>query len=235
MEKAKKPTNGQLTKKIKNALVFVEKDKNYKSVFFEDKMIRLEVTDDYCVISTGYHRHVFDTINPNQIGGYARPYLYTHQIIDMALEWGGDNGLYSYEKMLDYLQQNDKTKFNIASYYSWWLFNIFQPLYQIGETEIETFITYESFLHNIARSSVILSEKNEDMTNKQFIETLLEKEKSYFEGIDENVIFHKLTDEENAEQEIKALEEIQDEEILKSENDDTSKNKETQRKGADTI
>ena len=217
METTKKPTNGQLTKKIQNALVFVEKDKNYKSVFFDDKMLKLETTSDYCVVSTGYHRHVFDAINPNQSGGYSRPYLYTRQIIDLANEYAkiANVKVMTYEAFLDFLnQKEDKSLYNIATYYSWWLFNIFQPLYQIWENEIDAFITYESFLHNIARSTVILSEKTEDVTNKQFVSLLQSKENEYFEGMQENVLFHKMTDEEAKQKEIDALNEISDEQTI---------------------
>ena len=217
METTKKPTNGQLTKKIKNALVFVEKDKDYKTVFFDDKMLRLEVTSDFCVISTGYHRHVFDAINPNQIGGYSRPYLYTRQIIDLSDEYmkTANTKVVTYEAFLDFLnQKDDKTQYNIATYYSWWLFNIFQPLYQIGESEIDAFITYESFLHNIARSTVILSEKTEDVTNKQFVKMMQSKENEYFDGMQENVLFHKITDEEARQKEIESLDEISNEQTI---------------------
>lgn len=217
METTKKPTNGQLTKKIQNALVFVEKDKNYKSVFFDDKLLKLETTSDYCVVSTGYHRHVFDAINPNQSGGYSRPYLYTRQIIDLANEYAkiANVKIMMYEAFLDFLnQKEDKSLYNIATYYSWWLFNIFQPLYQIGENEIDAFITYESFLHNIARSTVILSEKTKDVTNKQFVSLLQSKENEYFEGMQENVLFHKMTDEEAKQKEIDALNEISDEQTI---------------------
>lgn len=206
METSKKLSNGQLQKKIKNALVFVPKDKDYKTVFFDDKMLRLECTEDFCVISTGYHKHVFDAMNFNQ-GGYSRPYLYTKRIIEIALENLND-GVVTYEHLLDVLSvKEEKTDYNIATYYQWWLFNIFQPLYQIGESTVETFLVYEQYLHNIARSSLILDEKKEDLTNVGFINKVTDLEKSFVEGVTETVVFEKLTDEELAKREIDAIEE----------------------------
>ena len=213
----KKQTNGQLMKKIKNAVVFVPKDKEHKWVFFDDKMLRIETTQDYAVISTGFHRHVFAAFNPNQ-GGYSRPYLYTKKMVEIAFsnDCKTDDNKHTFEKLLDVLKQKeDKSEYNIATYYGWWLLNIFQPLYQIGENEIETFVTYEDYIHNIARSSVILSEKDADMTNIEFVEKILENEKSYIQGLNETVLFHKMTDKEMMENEIKAVQEIDNERIVK--------------------
>ena len=61
MEK-KKETKGQLERKIQNALVFVPKDKEYSWIYFTDKGLRLETTSDSCVISTGFHKHVFQEL-----------------------------------------------------------------------------------------------------------------------------------------------------------------------------
>lgn len=207
METSKKLSNGQLQKKIKNALVFVPKDKDYKTVFFDDKMLRLECTEDFCVISTGYHRHVFDAMNFNQ-GGYSRPYLYTKRIIEITLENLKDDGVVTYEHLLDVLSvKEEKTDYNIATYYQWWLFNIFQPLYQIGESTVETFLVYEQYLHNIAKSSLILGEKTEDLTNIGFVNKVTELERNFVDGIEETVVFPKMTDEEMMEKEFDAVQE----------------------------
>lgn len=214
----KKITNGQLQRKIKNALVFVPKDKNYQVIFFDDKMIRLECTDDFCVISTGYHRHVFDAVNYNQGVGFSRPYLYTKKIIEIAFsnDCQNENGVFTYEHMLDVLSlKEDKSDYNIASYYQWWLFNIFQPLYSIGENEIETFLVYEQYLHNIARSKIILSEKTEDITNRMFIDDVLETERKFCEGMNEIVVFHKVTDEELKNKEFDAIDEANIDRVIK--------------------
>ena len=223
MMESKKETNGQLQRKIRNSLVFVPKDKYYKSCFFEDKMLRLETTEDNCIITTGYHKHVFEAFNPNQ-GGYSRPYLYTKRIIDIVDEndCKTDTGTITYERMLDVLKQKEKKNdYNVAMYYSWWLFNIFQPLYQIGESTIDTFLTYEAYLHNIARSTIILGEKGNDITNIQFIKTITEKERSFVNDTDEYVVFKKITDDEMKKQEFKAIQEIDDERILQNKEDES--------------
>ena len=215
---SKKLSNGQLQRKIKNALVFVPKDKNYQVIFFEDKMIRLECTDDFCVISTGYHRHVFDAVNFNQSVGFSRPYLYTKKIIEIAFnnDCQTEEGVFTYEHMLDVLSvKEDKNDYNIATYYQWWLFNIFHPLFSIGENEIETFLVYEQYLHNIARSKIILGEKDKDITNKMFIDEVLETERKFTEGMQELVVFHKITDEEMKNKEFEAIDEANIDRVIK--------------------
>ena len=214
----KRLTNGQLHRKIKNALVFVPKDKNYQVIFFDDKMLTLECTDDYCVISTGYHKHVFDAVNLSQGVNFSRPYLYTKKIIEIAFNNNcqTETGAFTYEHMLDVLStKEDKSDYNIATYYHWWLFNIFQPLFTIGENEVETFLVYEQYLHNIARSKIILSEKTEDITNTQFIQEVTENERKFIEGVDEMVVFHKITDEEMKNKEFEAINEASIDRVIK--------------------
>ena len=84
-----------------------------------------------------------------------------------------DDG-YSFQKLLDVLKEKeDHSDYNIVTYTDWWIFNCFQPLYSIGESEVESFLVYEMYLHNIARNAVLLSEKKEDMSNRQFFDAII--------------------------------------------------------------
>lgn len=202
----KKETRAQIERRLKNALVFVPRDKEYSSVYFSDKGLRLEATSESCVISTAFHTHVF---NAYTTSGISRPYLYTKRLIDIA---NGNNCAtkdgYSFSALIDVLKnKEDKSEYNLVVYIDWWIFNCFQPLYSIGESEAESFLVYESYLHNIARSSVILSEKTEDITNKQFVEAVIKNMNDFIEGVDERVIFHKKTDEELVKENIEAIQE----------------------------
>ena len=213
MEK-KKPTKAQIERRIENAVLFVPKTKETLSIFFSDKGIRLTVTLDKAIIATGYHQHVFDAYN---MSGLSRPYLYTKRIIELALEnncevkdeKGNPTG-YSYNALLESLKnKEDKSEYNIAYYYSWYLLNIFSPLYNIGETAVESFLTYFDYICNIARNAILLSEKTEDVTNRQFIDTFIENIKEFTEGMNETVLFPKKTDEEIMEENIEAIQEQQ--------------------------
>lgn len=208
----KKPTKAQMERRLSNAIVLVEKTKDTQSVFFSDKGVRLTVTEDKAVIATGFHQHVFDAYNMN---GMSRPYLYTKRIVELALEndcevrndKGNPTG-YAYAALLETLKKKeDKSEYNIAYYYSWYLLNIFAPLYNIGETEIETFVTYFDYICNIARNAILLDERKEDMTNKMFIEKFLENIKEFTDEINVSVIIPKKSDDEVMQENLDALQE----------------------------
>lgn len=219
MEQKKKPTNAQLTRRIQTAVLHIDRTKDTKEVRFIDKGLHLVVNEDYAIIETNFHRHVFDNITSS---GVSRPYLYTQRFVEMALENDcAVEGGHSYAKLFDVLKNKEKKdEYNIAWYYDLFLNNIFAPLYSIGETVSESFLVYETYLHNIARTSVILSEKTEDMTNLQFFDKVIENMKSYVEGMAEHVVFEKKTDEERMKENIEALEANETEEFLKSQDND---------------
>ena len=211
-----KLTNGQLLKRLKNAVVHIDKDKSYQSVYLSDKGLRLETTDEYCVISTGFHRHIFNAFNSAQ--GVSRPYLYTKRVVEIANEnldaIKTDDG-YSFQKLLDVLKEKeDHSDYNIVTYTDWWIFNCFQPLYSIGENEVESFLVYEMYLHNIARNAVLLSEKKEDMTNHQFFDAIIKNIQEFIEGMEEQVVFHKKTDEEMMKENIEAIQQNEQEQAM---------------------
>jgi len=210
MEK-KSLTKGDLERRIKNAVVLVPRDKDTISIYFDDKGLRLDVTQDYAVISTGFHRHVFNSYTAQ---GVSRPWLYVKRFIEIALandcavkDARGETTR-SYGKLMAILKEKeDKTEYNVCWYIDLWFNNIFHPLYGIGETEAESFLVYESYLHNIARNHIILSEKVNGMTNLEFINAVVDDVKKFTEGIDERVIFPAKSDEQKMQENIDALQE----------------------------
>lgn len=210
-QQQKKPTKGDLEKKMRSAVVFVPKDRETISVYFDDKGLRLTATEDFAIIATGAHQHVFRNVT---VAGVSRPYLYTKRFIEIALAndstFKDEKGQVrrSYSKLFEIIKnKEDKTEYNMCWYVDLWLYNIFSPLYSIDETEIASFLVYEQYLHNVARSQVILSEHTEDMTNLQFVDALIDNEKKYLEGMKEAVIIHKKTDDEKTQEEVAALQE----------------------------
>lgn len=217
----KKETAAQLQRRIKNALIHIDKTKDAESVFFDDKGVRLTVNESKAIIATGFHQHVFDAYSN---AGLSRPYLYTKRVIELANEnncevrdnKGNITGR-SYAMLLDTLKQKeDKSEYNIAYYYSWYLLNCFSPLYSIGESEVESFMVYFDYCCNIAKNAIMFSEKTEDMSNKQFIEKFIENLKEFTDNMNESVLFHKKTDEEVMQENIAAAQEIELNEQMKS-------------------
>lgn len=204
----KKPTNAQLQRKIRNAVVFVPKDKDTKSVFFSDKGVRLTVTMEEAVIETGYHKHVFFWMTQ---GGVCQPFLYTKRVIELAIENEAgciEDGGYSFEKLKKHLEDaGDKAMSNMLEYYGWYLSNIFYPLYSIGTSNAETFFVYNDYIHHFATQSVLMSEHVEDMTNKKFVEKECAMMQEIVNGGHEMVIYPKKTDEELIKENMDALQE----------------------------
>ena len=205
----KKPTNAQLERRLATAVLHIDRDKDTKSIFFDDKGLRITVTDDYAIIGTSAHQHVFSAIT---LSGYSRPYLYTKRLLEIALDNDcthkdeRGNVSYSYTKLFAILHaKEDKLEYNLCWYIDLWLSNIFTPLFDIDETEANSFIVYEQYVHNMARMQAILKEKTEDMTNLQYIDEVLTSERKFVEGLQESVIFKKKTDVERKQEEIDAL------------------------------
>lgn len=222
----KKLTNGQLQNRLKNAILHIDKTKDTKSVYFDDKGFRLTVNEDYAIIETGFHRHVYNAFTPQ---GVSRPYLYTKRFIDMALsndcliKNSKGETTRSYGKLFDTLKnKEDKNEYNVAWYCDLFFYNIFHPLYGIGESEAESFLVYESYLHNIARNKVIMSEKINDMTNLDFIEAVMKEVKAYTEGMDKRTIFKKKTDEEMMQENIEAAAAQQSEKTMEEQSHDAN-------------
>ncbi len=221
----KKPSKVQMQRRLERAILHIDRTRNTNEIYFFDKGVRLIVTEDVAIIETSFHRHVFGNITSS---GVSRPYLYVKRFVEMANDnkdaiKQGDKG-YSYQALFDVLKaKDDKTEYNIAWYTDLWLFNIFQPLYSIGETEAESFLVYEAYLHNIARNATLLNEKAEGMTNKKFVEEVIDNIKAYVAELDERIIFPKKTDEDLMRENIEAMREQELNEAMEDAKNDGSK------------
>lgn len=220
----KKPTNAQLQRRIQSAIVHIDKDKDTQSVYFSDKGLRLTITMDYAIIETGAHRHVFDFLTPS--GNVSRPYIYTKRFIEIANENDcaiddGKGGKYnSYARLINVLKEKeDKKDFNMCWFIDKWFYNLFQPLYEIDETSGGTFLVYENYMHNIARNKFLLDEHKEDVTNKQFVDAILDLEKSFVGDMGEEVVLKAKSDDERLQDEMQALQANADEKAMEEQAD----------------
>lgn len=213
MNEQKKTTKAQLEKRIANALIHVDKTKDCQTIFFDDKGLRLTVTEDFAIIETGYHRHLFNNFTSE---GISRPWLYTKRIIEIANENDckvGDG--YSYQRLMDVLKgKEDKSDYNIATYIDWWLMNVFAPLYSIGENEAQAFMVYIDYMHNIAKNAILFEEHKDGLTNKQFIDKYIDLIRDFTNGIDERQVFVAKSDEDVMRENIVAMQQDENDKIL---------------------
>ena len=218
---AKKPTAAQLQRRISSAVLHIDRTKDTKELYFSDKGLRITLADDFVIIATGYHRHVFNNVTTQ---GYSRPYMYSERVVNIALENDctikdeyGDTTR-SFTKLMSILKgKDDQTDYNIVWYYDLWLMNIFAPLYTIDETLVGAFMVYEQYIHNIARNAFLLKEHKEDVTNIQFANNIIEGEKEFLANLDEVVVLTAKTDEERINEEIAALQEQEQEDDMLTE------------------
>lgn len=213
----KKETRATIERKIKNAVVFVPKDKGTISIFFSDKGVRLTATMDNAVVAFGYSQTIYSNFTA---AGISRPYLYTKRIIEIANENLKDievDGGYSYQRLLDVLnEKEDKSEYNIVTYFSWFLQNLFSPQFGIAEDEVSSFLVYEDYIHDIAKNSVLLSERNEDLTNKQFIDKVIANIKDFTDNLEESILLHKKSDEEVMRENMEAIQEQENEQAMEA-------------------
>lgn len=204
----KKLSNKQLESRIEKALIHIDRTKDTREIYFIDKGLKITANDDVCLIQTASHTHVFDAVTSS---GYSKPYVYSNKVLDIALstDFGTktENGtLYSFAKLVEKLKADGKElEYNIVTYYSWYLFNIFYPLYSIDENGASSFLVYFNYLVNLASSQIFLSEHKDGLTTKEFIEQhkgLLDK---YLQNVEDMVMFEKVSDAERVQQEIDAL------------------------------
>lgn len=209
----KKQTKAQLEKRIQNAIVHVDKTRESQTVFFDDKGLRLTVTDDFAIIETGYHRHLFNNFTSE---GISRPFLYTKRIIEIANENDckvGDG--YSYQRLMDVLKdKEDKSDYNIATYYDWWLFIIFNNLYAIAENEASSWLVFFKYVQALATNAILFEEHKDGLTNKQFIDKYIDLIRDFTKGIDERQVFVAKSDEDVMRENIEAIQQDENDKIL---------------------
>ena len=217
----KKPTKGILERRIRDAIVFVPKDRDTKSIYFSDKGLRLTHTSEFTIIATGFHRHVYDNVN---VSGFSRPALYTSRLIDIAIENDpvvenskGEKS-YSLSRLLEILKEKeDKTEYNIVTYVSWWLEIVFAPLYAIDENAASQFNVYFKYLNHIATQHIFLSEHKDGLTNKQFVKEHDELMDEFLKNIEESPIFEPMSDEQRVKQEMEAMQQQEAEQAMQPE------------------
>lgn len=205
-KKNTKPTNAQLLRRIERAVVHIDLTKSTISTYFSDKGVRLTADDESAVIAFGYSQTIFNSFTSS---GVSRPWLYTKRVIEIANEnkesIKTDSG-YSFQKLLKVLKEKeDNAEYNIVVFYDWYLMCLFSPQFLIGESETESFLVYEDYVHNLSRNQVILEQHNEDVTNKQFIDKVIKNVQEFTGNMTETVILHKKTDEEIVKENIDAI------------------------------
>jgi hypothetical protein len=221
MEQKKKPTNAQLQKRISKAVVFVDRTADTKEVFFSDNGLRIIVTDNEAVVSQNSNQtHIYPKVLSY---GYSRPYLYLGAFVDIALRERANletKDGYSFHALMDSLKaKEDNKEFSVCRLVEMWLFNITTPTYSIGEADANVFLVFQDYCYNLARTTVFLEEKTDGLTTHQFADAVIDKFVETVRSTPDSVLFEKKSDEQLIQEEMDAMTEHENEELLTPQDD----------------
>lgn len=213
----KKPTNAQLQRKINNAVVHIDRTKDTKEVYFDDRGMRITVTPDLAVLSTGVYTSVFYRVYS---GGESNQYLCLSALVAKALEYDKeitvktkDSVFRSYSLLHKVLDEKKESLSVWLDVMDWWLYNYETSIALAPREDVNNatfFNIYEKYLHSLITNNVFLGEHKEQMTSKQYLIAIADKMKEICDGMqDEIVMFNAKTDDEMIEEEINAVKEQQ--------------------------
>lgn len=177
MEKTKKPSKAQLESKIENAILLVEKGKEFKAFRFSDMGISIKICQDYTMLESNFHRNVWNNITSN---GYSNVYVLLNEVVSIATQLKDDIAVkndkdeieYHFGKLkdLDYIPQADK---NILNLFEKWVYLLNDSPFMIGSEKINILSIVSSYIIWLSKNQILYSERNEDLTINKFYNELI--------------------------------------------------------------
>ena len=216
----KKPTNAQLQKRLKNALLHVDRTKAYRAVMFADRNIKIEIEEDVAIISRLSYRMCFEKV---VAGGYSRIYLILANVVDMAQRYDcikdsvKDGKFTSYWKLWDAVREKETQQgdLGVLTIFSVWFDVLQSTLFLCPEKADETFALNTIYVLNTYVHGVLAKPYDKDMTNKELMVEISKMVNQYIEEMgDEYIALHKETKEEHEQAVAEALAEEQIEQTL---------------------
>ena len=170
----KKPTKKQLEKKLREATVFV--DKAEKSIYLADIGVGIYISKFETVLSTNFHRHVWENINSV---GYSGVFMYLNSFLDIVLtkldEIKDKNTkgelYYSFGKLKGCsLTENERV---IVSKVEMFIYSVNDGLYSIGsENDQIGIMLYLDYLYTMSKATLISELPDEDILVNTFVKDL---------------------------------------------------------------
>lgn len=169
MEQPKKKSKAQLENEIASAIVFVPK-KGAKTLRLDDRGITFTVTDDYTVVSTNYHRHVFSNYNsegvvyiPYFVGAFIEIFERYKTFGRLKDDKGNVIG-FSFQKFMQetegMLTRNEEV---IIRRVDSWSLLISEPLYSLAPSDISELNRNIMFLSYLAKNGLLLAGHKDDL------------------------------------------------------------------------
>jgi hypothetical protein len=171
----KKPTKKQLEKKLKEATVFV--DKAEKSIYLADICVGIYISKFETVLSTNFHRHVWENINSV---GYSGVYVFLNSFVDICLNRLSDitcktkegNVYYSFGKLLEIYNLSDD-EVSIIRQFNMFNCSIHDGIYSVGNKDVLTnAILLINYYFVAAKVDIIENSKGKDITLNDYVRDL---------------------------------------------------------------
>ena len=209
MEQKKKLTNAQLQKRISRAIVHIDRTKDTKEVFFDDRGIRIVISDERAIIS---QLSFMMTFNEIVSGGYSRNYMVLNRIVEMVDEYDcvvvnekGEKSV-SFWKLYDSVKNSTKEWHEadngiITKFIIW--FGVMQSsMFMLSERTDFTFALGTQYAMNSIISGSISKFYEKDMTNKELLSEIAKEFDAYRNGVEEEFVVMKKESEEDRKQAI---------------------------------
>lgn len=228
MEK-KKPTNAQLQKRISKAVIHIDRTKDTKEVFFDDRGIRIVISDGRAIISQLSFMMAFDEIVS---GGYSRNYMVLNRIAEMVDDYDcietnekGEKSV-SFWKLYDSVKNSTKEGHEadngIITMFIIWFGVMQSSMFLLSERSDYTFALGTQYAMNGIISGSISKFYEKDMTNKELLSEIAKEFDNYRKGVEEEFVVMKKETEEDRKQ---AIANAMQETLLQKNLSDVKKNK----------
>lgn len=205
----KRPTNGQLQKRLERAVLHIDRTKDTKEVFFDDRGIRIIISDERAIISQLSFMMTFDEIVS---GGYSRNYMVLNRVVEMVDEYDcvvvnkkGEK-CFSFWKLYDSVKNSTKEGHEadngiITKFIVW--FSVMQSsMFLLSERTDFTFALGTQYAMNSIISGSISKFYEKDMTNKELLTEIAKGFDDYRNGVEEEFVVMKKESEEDRKQAI---------------------------------
>jgi hypothetical protein len=208
MEK-KKPTNAQLQNRISKAVIHIDRTKDTKEVFFDDRGIRIVISDGKAIISQLSFMMAFDEIVS---GGYSRNYMVLNRIAEMVDDYDciatnekGEKSV-SFWKLYDSVKNSTKewheADYGIITKFIIWFSVMQSSMFLLSERADYTFALGTQYAMNGIISGSISKFYEKDMTNKELLSEIAKEFDNYRNGVEEEFVVMKKETEEDRKQAI---------------------------------
>ena len=228
----KKPTNAQLQKRISRAVVHIDRTKDTKEVFFDDRGIRIVISDERAIISQLSFMMTFDEIVS---GGYSRNYMVLNRIVEMVDEYDcvvvneKEEKCVSFWKLYDSVKNSTKEGHEadngiITKFIIW--FGVMQSsMFMLSERTDFTFALGTQYAMNGIISGSISKFYEKDMTNKELLAEIAKEFDTYRDSVKEEFVVMKKETEEDRKQAIaNAIQEQEQEQAMEAQINGASEN-----------